>query len=141
LTSRKLPVIIANMASDPLTLGMQIRRARERKRLSQEELAAKVGASERAVNDWENDRRKPRNRIGALEEVLGVSLTGEPGEPETATPEEIERLREHIREVLGEDSELEAAMDDVVARKPAPGPRGGGASGRSARRRAVRWSG
>jgi transcriptional regulator with XRE-family HTH domain len=78
LTGWKLPVIIANMASDPPTLGTRIRRARERKRLSQEELAAKVGASERAVNDWENDRRRPRNRLGALEEVLGVSLTGNP---------------------------------------------------------------
>jgi hypothetical protein len=94
----------------------------------------------RAVGDWENNRRKPRNRLGALEEVLGVSLDGEPEEPEMATPEEIERLRAHIIEVLGEGSALEAAMDDVVAGRPAPAPRGGRASGRSGRRRDVRWS-
>ena len=29
----------------------------------------------RAVNDWENNRTQPRSSIGALEEVLGVSLT------------------------------------------------------------------
>lgn len=69
------------MASDPLTLGMQIRRARERKRLSQEELAALIDASPRAVGDWENDRRKPRNRLGALEEVLGVSFDGSAQQP------------------------------------------------------------
>ena len=101
-----------------------------------------VGASVRAVGDWENDRRKPRNRLGALEEELGVSLGDEPGKPETATPEEIEELRAHIREVLGEGSDLEAAMDDVVTRKPAPGrPPSGGVSGRSGSRRAGRWSG
>jgi hypothetical protein len=26
------------------------------------------------VNDWENDRTQPRSSIGAIEEVLGVSL-------------------------------------------------------------------
>jgi transcriptional regulator with XRE-family HTH domain len=78
LTCVKSPVIIGNMATTPLTLGTRIRRARERARLSQEELANLVGASARAVGDWENDRRKPRNRLGALEEVLGVRLDGEP---------------------------------------------------------------
>lgn len=67
------------------TLGERIRRARERARLTQEELAAEAGASVRAVGDWENDRREPRNRIGVLEEVLGVSLTGPP-EPGPAVP-------------------------------------------------------
>ena len=77
-------------ASQP-TLGTRIRRARERAKLSQEDLANAVGASVRAVGDWENDRRKPRNRLGAIEEVLGVDLTGEP-EPE---PDPItERIRE-----------------------------------------------
>ncbi len=135
MTGRKLPVIIANMASDPLTLGTQIRRARERKRLSQEELASEVGASVRAVNDWENDRRKPRNRLGALEEVLGVSLSGEPEEPDTATPEEIEELVAHVVEVLGPDSRLEEAIRDVTSGRASPRrPRGASASGRSGSR-------
>lgn len=81
------------MASDPLTLGTRIRRARERARLSQDELAKLVDASRRAVGDWENDRRKPRNRLGALEQVLGVNL-GEEEEQvrpiSTQTRQEIE---------------------------------------------------
>lgn len=84
------------MASDPPTLGTRIRRARERARLSQEELATAVSASVRAVGDWENDRRKPRNRLGALEEVLGVSLEGEP-EPEPAIPKSL------LREIMNTD--------------------------------------
>jgi transcriptional regulator with XRE-family HTH domain len=64
------------MASDPLSLGTRIRRARERRHLTQPELAEAVGVSVRAVGDWERDRRRPKNRLGALEAFLGVSLTG-----------------------------------------------------------------
>lgn len=73
------------MATTP-RIGTMIRRARERKRMSQKELAAELGVSRSAVNAWENDRAWPQNSIGALEEVLGVSLTGAAGpeaEPET----------------------------------------------------------
>jgi transcriptional regulator with XRE-family HTH domain len=129
------------MATEP-AIGTKIKRARERKRWTQRELAAALKVNIKTVDNWENGRTSPLNSIGALEDVLGVRLDDEPGEPETATPEEIERLRAHIREVLGEDSDLEAAMDDVVTRKPAPGrPPAGGASGRSVSRRAARWSG
>ena len=58
------------------SLGMRIRRARERKRWTQAQLARAVGVSSRAVGDWERDVKAPRNRMGALEEVLGADLTG-----------------------------------------------------------------
>lgn len=70
------------MTASPPSLGARIRRARERAKLSQGELASAVGASVRAVGDWENDRRKPRNRLGALEQVLGISLDGPEPEPD-----------------------------------------------------------
>jgi transcriptional regulator with XRE-family HTH domain len=60
------------------TLGSRIRRARERKRWTQQELADAVEVSRDAVVRWENDQRTPRNRIGALEEVLGIDLTSVP---------------------------------------------------------------
>ena len=69
------------MAANP-PLGTMIRRARERKRLSQRELAAeKLGVSRSAVNAWERDRARPQSSIGALEQVLGIRLDGTP-EPE-----------------------------------------------------------
>lgn len=122
------------MRRQPPSLGERIRRARERARLSQEELAKAAGASVRAVGDWENDRRKPRNRIGALEEVLGVSLHDEPDKPELPSPEELARLKEHIREVLGPNApHLEEAVDAVMRGEQ---PRGRGGEAASALRSA-----
>jgi ribosome-binding protein aMBF1 (putative translation factor) len=58
------------------TFGQKIRRARERKCWTQQELADAVQVSRDAVRQWESDQRMPRNRIGALEEVLEIDLTG-----------------------------------------------------------------
>lgn len=55
-------------------LGTRIRRARERKRWSQEQLADAIGVGTRSVGRWERGCALPRNSIGALEHVLGVSL-------------------------------------------------------------------
>ena len=65
------------MTSDPPSLGARIRRARNLKRLSQQQLAAAVGASVRAVGNWERDQSVPRN-LAVVEEFLGVSLNGTP---------------------------------------------------------------
>lgn len=132
----KLPVIIGGMASDPLTLGMRIRRARERARLSQEELAKLVDASPRAVGDWENDRRKPRNRLGALEEVLGVRLDGEP-EPGPLISESLLRaIAEDETLSDGQRIAVIAAVDETLARERGERgptlPRAGGARQRPA---------
>lgn len=43
-----------------MTLGEQIRRARENKNLSQEELAEQLGVSRQAVSKWENDTSMPQ---------------------------------------------------------------------------------
>lgn len=82
----------------------------------------------RAISDWENDKRKPRNRLGVLEEVLGVDLGDEPEEPELPTPEELDRLRDHAREVLGPRSAVvEDAIDRALSGGQWPtGGRGGG---------------
>jgi len=127
---------------DPHLIGARIARRRHQLDWSQVELAGRLGVSPSTVANWERGASYPAKKWGKVEQVLGITLDGEPeAEPEAPTPEDIDNLRAHIREVLGEGSDLEAAMDDVVARKPAPGPRAGGASGRSASRRDVRWSG
>lgn len=63
-------------------IGTKIRRARERKRMSQVDLAGALGVSRSAVNAWENDRAYPQNSIGALEDELGVRLDEPEPEPE-----------------------------------------------------------
>lgn len=61
-------------------VGAMIRRARQSKRMSQDELAQKLGVSRSAVNAWERDRAWPRNPV-AVEETLGIILevAPEPG--------------------------------------------------------------
>lgn len=113
---RNLPDIISLMTASPPSLGARIRRARERAKLSQEELANAVGASVRAVGDWENDRRKPRNRLGAIEEVLGISLDGE---PDDIMPP---GLRDRIRETLPPDEarRVEQVVEATLRGEPLP---------------------
>jgi len=58
------------------SMGTRIKRARERLRWTQQQLADAIGVDRKSIDNWENDRTYPRSSIGALEELLGVSLTG-----------------------------------------------------------------
>ena len=62
-----------------MTLGEQIRQARENKNLSQEELAEQLGVSRQAVSKWENDSSTPQgknrellSKLLELEQFLGT---------------------------------------------------------------------
>lgn len=66
-----LHATLCNM--DPNELGRRIKAAREQKHWTQQELADKVDVSVRSVINWEQGT-PPRNRLGALERVLGVNL-------------------------------------------------------------------
>ena len=68
------------MATDSL-IGTKIKRARERKRWTQRQLADALDVNTKTVDNWEAGRTSPRNRTGALEEVLGISLDAEPVQP------------------------------------------------------------
>ena len=87
-----------DMAAEP-RLGTTIRRARERKRWTQQQLADALSVSVRTVNDWENDRSYPRNSIGALEQVLDVRFGDDEPRARTISPE----LRRLIADVLAGD--------------------------------------
>lgn len=87
----------------PDSLGMRIRRARERKHWTQRHLADAVGASVRAVGDWERDIKTPRNRIGALEDVLGVNLSESSDVLVFRSPEEEDFWRNLQVAGVGED--------------------------------------
>lgn len=78
-------------------LGTAIRRAIERKRMTQAGVAKALGVSRSAVNSWVNGRSHPQNSLGALEELLGVRFDG--GEPEPKVPSDA--LRAQILAELG----------------------------------------
>lgn len=92
---------------ETMTLGERIRIARQRARITQEQLAEKVGKSRRTIDNWENDRTAPANLV-ALEDALG-SL--DEAEPEEAHPA-VERTT-HEGAVLEIVRSLEADTDDL----------------------------
>ena len=53
--------------------GKEIRRLREARGLTQEQLAQAVGVGMRTVGAWERGETVPLNRMGMLEEFFGVS--------------------------------------------------------------------
>src|SRR5262249_33527204 len=75
-------------------LGVRIRRARERKRWSQQELADELSklrpdkppVGVRSVGRWERDEAVPRGDLGALEYVLGVDLSADREELDATEP-------------------------------------------------------
>lgn len=52
------------------TTGQQIRAARERAGLTQEQLASYVGVTLRTIGNWERGASVPRNRLAKVHEVL-----------------------------------------------------------------------
>ena len=69
-------------------IGTRIKRARERKRMRQQDLAVALGVSRTTVDAWEHDRAYPRSSIGALEDVLGISLGDAPAAAAELVPED-----------------------------------------------------
>jgi transcriptional regulator with XRE-family HTH domain len=66
-------------------VGMAIKRGRERLRMTQAQLGDAIGVTQKTIDNWEHDRRYPKSAIGALENVLGISL--DDGTAATATLE------------------------------------------------------
>ena len=64
------------------TIGAQIRKARQRKRMTQDELAKAVGVDRSAVSTWERGVHYPQRYEGAIEDILDIDLSGgTPGLP------------------------------------------------------------
>lgn len=53
--------------------GEEIRRAREARGMTQEQLATAIGVGVRTIRGWELDETVPRNRMGMLEKFFGVN--------------------------------------------------------------------
>lgn len=57
---------MGGMAAATRSLGRAIKDARERRHLTQQQLADVLGVDRKTVDNWENERTIPRNRMGAL---------------------------------------------------------------------------
>jgi transcriptional regulator with XRE-family HTH domain len=60
------------MPSD--SVGTLIARARQRRRLTQAQLAAELGVSESTVADWERGAAYPLRKAGLVEEFLDITI-------------------------------------------------------------------
>jgi DNA-binding XRE family transcriptional regulator len=61
--------------------GDEIRDARERAHLTQQELGRLVGVSLRTIGNWERGESVPKSRMGALVEVLNLTPEPQPDQP------------------------------------------------------------
>jgi len=64
-------------------LGLLIRRARQRKHMTQQQLASALGVDRWTVGAWESGKHFPSRYAGAIEEILGITI---PAEPAKAAP-------------------------------------------------------
>lgn len=114
-------------------VGAVIRRRRQALGWEQRELAERVGVHVNSVQKWESGTHYPGRKAGKLEAVLGIPLDENTEEPGLPTPGELDDLRDHILEVLGEKAGPVAdALERAVGGEVPPRRRGrGGAAGRS----------
>ncbi len=66
--------------SQQTSAGVAIRKARQRKRMTQSDLAGALGVSNITVANWESGKHFPQRYAGLIEEVLEITLP----EPEAA---------------------------------------------------------
>lgn len=92
------------------------------------ELARQAGVGRPTIYGWRDNPGKPQAKpVNAVADALGIAreralrlagiitTEGEPEEPEMPTEEELGRLREHIREVLGDKAAaVEAAINATL---------------------------
>jgi len=57
-----------------VSMGREIRTARELIGMTREELADRVGVHPKSISNWERNATVPRNKLAILEQVLGVRL-------------------------------------------------------------------
>ncbi len=90
------------MATDH-AIGTRIKKRRQVLHLRQRQLADLVGVDRTAVSNWERGKHLPTRYLGALEDVLGISLDEDDGHARIISPE----LRRLIAETLSGDTEAQ----------------------------------
>lgn len=87
---RQWPLV--SLHSGVMVTGNDIRKARERRRLSQEELAGLLEVSSKSIGRWERGETIPKSALGAIEQVL--NLGDRPDEPGLSEASDAELLAE-----------------------------------------------
>lgn len=94
--------------------GREIRQARQRARLTQRQLAERIGGSERAVTRWERDGVPDgAHNLAALEEVLQLGPAAHPAAAEP--PLAAEEIKAALKQA--DDLELLAEMAQRLAER------------------------
>lgn len=114
-----------------MTSGDEIRRARERAGLTQEQLASRVGVTPRTVGNWERGATVPRNRLATVQAALADHLDSVDTEPRLRGASDVELLAEIARRLTrtysGEDvtgnAQHPASIDVVREAVDDPGER------------------
>jgi len=65
---------MSDVAAEP-DIGTRIRSRRQQIGLTQQQLADRLSVAESSVVAWETGKHYPKRKLGAIEAVLGVSLT------------------------------------------------------------------
>lgn len=61
----------------PVNLGESIRAARQRRGMTQEELALQLKVGITSIKNWESGKHEPKSALARLEDVLDVKLVEE----------------------------------------------------------------
>lgn len=94
---------------DPHVTGARIARRRHQLDWSQVELARRLGVSPTTVANWERGASYPKKKLGKVEQVLGITLDGEP------QPEPPPRIPEGLRrDIMNEESLTPAERQAVI---------------------------
>lgn len=98
-----------------VTLGDEIREARERAQLTQPELAERVGVSEGTISNWERGVVKaPKNRLARVWEVLQDFREPRPARPNTPTHDDFDPYDVVSQLSADQLADLAAALPDHV---------------------------
>lgn len=83
------------MATEPL-IGTTIKKRRQALGMNQEQFAERVGVHRSSVANWERGASFPLRHLGAVEEVLGISLTSGGQRQATIIPPDLVRRLERL---------------------------------------------
>jgi transcriptional regulator with XRE-family HTH domain len=105
-------------------LGPRIRRARERAKLTQRDLAEAVGVDRKTIGNWESGASSPRSRLGRLEAVLAAHgfTPDESASPPAAGADAVIRMIMEVLDSMFSPSVQVQMIRDIIEREHLSAP-------------------